>query len=70
MSADKKPIIEKCEGCNNVVDGNTCKVYVNPAFMWKEDDCLMATHIQRAIVSVGEQKVNPLKASKRASRGG
>jgi len=67
------PVDEKCEGCNNITetDGQqVCSTYQNPTFMWKDDTCLGATHVKLKIVSAGEQKVNPLKASKRASRGG
>jgi len=67
------PIIDKCEGCGhtNEVDGeNICEVYAQPATMWRDDNCIGATHVKIEIVSAAETKVNPLKASKRASRGG
>lgn len=72
-SVEFYPTIEKCDGCDNAgeVEGaNYCAVYAKPEFMWKDDNCLNATHVKVEIVSAAEQKVNPLKASKRASRGG
>jgi hypothetical protein len=67
-----EPIVEKCEGCKHVEaveDAQYCVKYHNPAAMWKDDNCLGATHVETKIVAAAEKKVNPLKASKRASRG-
>ncbi len=66
------PIIEKCEGCSHAaVEGEAsyCDTYAKPDFQWKNGNCIASTHIEHHIVSAAEQKVNPLKASKRASRG-
>ncbi len=65
------PVVEKCEGCSNIAEvegANYCNVYAKPDAMWTTDDCLGATHVDRKIVSVTDKKVNPLKASKKASR--
>ncbi len=67
-----KNIVEKCEGCNQIVDkedGLYCKSYADPSVMWKDDICIRASHVKREIASI-ETKINPLKASKRAARGG
>lgn len=67
------PVAEKCEGCGHigdVEDAKYCEVYAKPEAMWKDDNCIGATHVEIKIVSAAEQKINPLKASKRASRGG
>ena len=68
----RKPIIESCKGCEKVVDVEGtlyCLVYADPAFRWSFGTCPVATHVERKL---GEphKKVNPLKASKRAARGG
>ncbi len=64
------PIIESCEGCERVgeIDGvKTCNVYVNPGAKWRLGICNLATHAKPE-VKVVKVRVNPLKASKRASR--
>lgn len=63
-------IIEKCEGCNRIIDldtGRYCKVYMDPASKWFVGNCVTATHVKLEIKEAA-QKINPLKASKRASR--
>ncbi len=64
-----KPIIEKCEGCDRVVEAEGdkfCKTYTEPAAKWKLGFCNFASHAKPEIV-VQQVRVNPLKASKRAS---
>ena len=66
-----KPIIDKCEGCERAraFEGeNFCTNFPVPASKWRMgSQCNMATHIQKQAAAV--QKVNPLKASKRAAQG-
>lgn len=65
-----KPVIDKCEGCDRVVEeaGNTyCKSYINPEAKWKVGICNFATHAKPEI-TVTKVRVNPLKAAKRASK--
>lgn len=65
-----QPIIDKCEGCDRVVgenDVNYCKTYVNPAAKWRIGYCNFATH-SKPEINVVKVRINPLKASKRASR--
>lgn len=66
-----KPIIDKCEGCERVraFDGqNFCSIFPVPAAKWRMGNrCNMATHVQ--VERSAAQKVNPLKASKRAAKG-
>lgn len=65
-----KPIIEKCEGCERAVeqDGVTyCKTYANPQAKWRLGICNFATH-QKPEIVVAKVRINPLKASKRASK--
>jgi hypothetical protein len=52
-------IIDKCEGCGKVIE---C-----PAGKWRTGKCPTATHI-KVEVKEDTQKVNPLKASKRANK--
>lgn len=65
-----KPVVDKCEGCERVVeeDGSRyCKTYVNPEAKWKLGICNFATH-QKPEIKVAKVRINPLKASKRASK--
>jgi hypothetical protein len=63
-------IIEPCEGCAKVVEypiGKYCKVYPEPSVKWLSGKCPTATHIKTEVVEAA-QKINPLKASKRANK--
>ena len=62
-------IIDVCMGCNRIQDyptGKYCNSFPEPTVKWKNGNCNMATHIK--IEAKAEQKINPLKASKRAAR--
>lgn len=62
------PVVEKCEGCNQVIEVESqkiCKTYTTPEAKWKLGICNFATHIKPDI-STATVKINPLKASKRA----
>lgn len=64
-------VVEKCEGCGRLETwptGKYCGIYALPEHHWSLGICNMATHIK--IEAEETQKMlNPLKASKRASRG-
>jgi len=63
------PIVEACEGCQKAVEypaGIYCTVFPDPAAKWRTGPCNMATHVQAT--GKKSDKLNPLKASKRASR--
>ena len=63
-------IIDKCEGCMKIVEhptGKYCMVYPDPASKWAVGGCPAATHLKKATAD-GDQKINPLKASKRNGR--
>lgn len=63
-------IVEQCEGCARIVEvesGRYCKTYATPASKWLMGKCPSATHVKLEIKET-TQKINPLKASKRASR--
>lgn len=65
-----KPVVEQCEGCDRVqgFDGQDfCSSYPLPASKWSMGRCNFATHLKREVKA--SAKVNPLKASKRASKG-
>lgn len=65
-------MVENCEGCERVVDGSigkVCSAYPAPVKKWSAGICNFATHVKVEIASE-ELKVNPLKASKKASGGG
>ena len=62
------PIVEKCNGCERVVEFNAvqyCKTYASPSAKWRLGICNFATHVKPEIVTA-KTRVNPLKASKRA----
>lgn len=62
------PVIEKCEGCDRIVEAaetKYCTAYTDPASKWKLGICNFATHQKPETLAV-KIKVNPLKASKRA----
>lgn len=63
-------IADKCEGCDYVQEwpsGRYCGKFASPASKWQFGICNMATHV-KVEEKVIEQKVNPLKASKRAMK--
>ena len=63
------PIIEKCEGCERIVEANNnryCQSYAYPEAKWRIGICNFATH-KKPEITVGKVKINPLKASKRAA---
>ncbi len=63
-------VIEACEGCERIVEENDvkyCKTYINPAAKWRLGICNFATH-KKPEIKVVKVRINPLKASKRASR--
>lgn len=65
---DVSPVTEDCQGCGRVVEkegGIFCGVYPQPSVKWRNNGiCNMATH-RKVEVTKTEQKINPLKASKR-----
>jgi len=65
-------IVEKCEGCGKIImdtDKKYCSVYPDPASKWSMGGCRTATHIKKTVAEQAQQKINPLKASKRAAHG-
>lgn len=63
-------IVEQCEGCERAhpfEDKKYCSAYPNPASKWSLGRCNFATHVKAEVKA--QAKVNPLKASKRASKG-
>lgn len=63
-------VADKCEGCAKVLEhatGSYCMVYPDPGSKWAFGACPAATHLKKEIASA-TQKINPLKASKRAAR--
>jgi hypothetical protein len=63
-------IVEKCEGCGRIqeFDGDKyCSTYPQPAVKWKLGNCNFSTHTK--VAAAAKAKVNPIKASKRASKG-
>lgn len=66
-----KPVIDKCEGCARIRDfqsAHYCSTYPMPTAKWSLGICNFSTHMKAA--TAAQAKVNPLKASKRAAKGG
>lgn len=65
-------VVENCEGCDRIVNGSigkVCSAYPAPGRKWSLGGiCNFATHVKVEIKSE-ELRVNPLKASKKASGG-
>lgn len=64
------PCVEQCKGCERIRDFESeefCSSYPNPASKWAGGRCNFATHLKTQ--TAAKAKVNPLKASKRASKG-
>ncbi len=64
-------IVEKCEGCGRIVTtdaGRFCSVYPHPEMKWRRGICNFATHVKLEVKKAAD-KINPLKAAKRAARG-
>lgn len=62
--------VESCDGCGRKVEfsaGWFCGACPEPSTKWKAGHCNMATHVSKSAAG-NKQKVNPLKASKRANR--
>lgn len=62
-------VVDKCEGCSRTEsfnEGTFCTVAPHPAIKWNRGACNFATHLERA-TDRKSQKINPLKASKRAA---
>jgi len=65
-----QPIIDKCEGCERIVEeagSKYCQTYLFPQAKWRTGICNFATHVKPEI-KVAKIRVNPLKAAKRASK--
>ncbi len=63
------PVVDNCQGCSRTVnssDGTFCAVAPNPSTKWLRGSCNFATHLERKAAEKA-QKLNPLKASKRAA---
>jgi len=64
-------VIENCEGCERIVEGTigrVCGAYPAPEKKWLNGICNFATHVKIEI-KTEDLKMNPLKASKKASGG-
>lgn len=70
IDSTREPIVESCVGCDRVnLEGEVsfCKAYMKPAYWWSCGRyCPLASHFK--VETEKEAKINPLKASKRASR--
>ena len=65
-----RPVVDQCKGCERVrsfQDQEYCSSYPAPAGKWALGRCNFATHVKKEVKA--QAKVNPLKASKRSSKG-
>ena len=63
-----QPIFDQCDGCQRIIEiptGKYCMSFPDPSVKWKTGVCNMATHVQ-INNKTENNKVNPLKASKRS----
>ncbi len=67
-----RPLVEACEGCDRTLESNGdryCNAFPDPSVKWRRGVCNLATHHKgNGNGAKTEQKINPLKASKRAAR--
>ena len=64
-------IVEKCNGCDHVVsfqENQYCMAYADPSSKWVLGRCNFATNVIKDGLKESK-RVNPLKESKRKSRG-
>jgi hypothetical protein len=64
-----EPVVEQCHGCDRIreIEGEWyCASYSKPASKWRNGNCNFATHL-KANQGKGKDKINPIKASKRAA---
>lgn len=64
------PIVDKCEGCKNIIDYDNvtyCKSYMKPESMWLSGRCPLCT-VRIETPKEVMKKLNPIKASKLASK--
>ncbi len=69
INSSCQEIVEECQGCDRVVEGTigqVCSAAPSPSRKWSAGLCNLATHRKVEIKSI-EAKINPLKASKKAS---
>lgn len=63
------PIVDECEGCTRTKEFETgifCISFPNPSQKWQKGACPMASHVKK-VQKAEDQKINPLKASKRSA---
>jgi hypothetical protein len=64
-------IVEQCSGCGRqgqYSSGWYCTACPEPSSKWRNGICNLATHVSAAVPATEtKQKINPLKASKRAA---
>ncbi len=60
-AVDWKPVVEQCNGCENVVEEH-CRIWIAPSAKWRMGNCPSATHMKvetkggTVKVRVGQQK--------------
>ncbi len=65
-------IVKECEGCKHIIEFESkkyCSKYPDPVSKWLTGPCNLASHLPVEEKEVVAKKINPLKASKRMSRG-
>ena len=56
-------VIEKCQGCGNILASGYCNLYPDTIIKWRNGNCPSATHLKKKAEE--QKKINPLKASKK-----
>lgn len=63
-------IIEACGDCGKIFEvaaEKYCTMYPSPKSKWNTGKCPSASHV-KLVIAESTQKINPLKASKRANK--
>lgn len=69
IDVDRRPIVEKCDGCDRILAAGeikTCSAFAFPDTKWRLGNCSMATHVKDESAKAGEKaRVGQQKQKKR-----
>ena len=65
--ADRRPVVEQCNGCERVLsadDSALCSAFAFPDTKWRLGPCSMATHIKSESANAEKKRVGQQKQKK------
>jgi hypothetical protein len=68
LKTDRRPIVEKCEGCDRAAsegEAKFCGAFAFPESKWRTGNCSMATHIKVESAKGDKVRVGQQKQKKR-----